>query len=188
MDVHGRVGYVVFERVAREFQSPFFFFYHDKKITRIPTLKCTYSIITKYTGTLIGKHIPKLAKHWNVINIKPMNFVDWILTVFTSSFPFEFVLRVWDVFLLEGWSAFFRIAIALLQQFEKKLLSLNFTTTMLFLKNKEDVPGPQFHESIDIEKVWKGADRLSRKISKELIINMMGMKKDGRAKGLRTCC
>ena len=115
-----------------------------------------------------------------------MNFVDWILTVFTSSFPFEFVLRVWDVFLLEGWSAFFRIAIALLQQFEKKLLSLNFTTTMLFLKNKEDVPGPQFHESIDIEKVWKGADRLTRKISKELIINMMGMKRDGRAKGMRT--
>jgi hypothetical protein len=141
---------------------------------------------TDVLGTLIGKHIPKLAKHWNQINIKAMHFVDWILTVFTSSFPFEFVLRVWDVFLLEGWSAFYRIAISLLQQFERKLLSLNFTTTMLFLKNKDEAPGVKFHESIEIDKVLKGAERLNRKITKELIVKMMGMKGDGRAKGLHT--
>lgn len=106
---------------------------------------------------LIAKHLPRLSKHFRKINVKVMHItMDWILTVFTSSFPFEFVLRVWDVFLLHGWSAFFRAALALLQQHRDHLLTCTFDGTMLFLKNKTV---PSFCSMIDIERVMKTAQK-----------------------------
>lgn len=37
----------------------------------------------------------------------------WILTIFTRSFPFHFVVRVWDAFLNEGWKVIYRVCLAL---------------------------------------------------------------------------
>lgn len=36
-----------------------------------------------------------------------------MITVFTSNFPFDVATRVWDVFLAEGWTAVYRVAVAL---------------------------------------------------------------------------
>jgi hypothetical protein len=41
--------------------------------------------------------------------------VQWFITVFSYNFPPETVVRIWDVYLSEGWKVVYRIALALLQ-------------------------------------------------------------------------
>ena len=64
----------------------------------------------------------------------PMYCTHWFNTIFAYSLPFEHLLRVWDVFLLEGMKTVFRVGVALLgsgqdvllgQPFEKLVASLN---------------------------------------------------------------
>lgn len=43
---------------------------------------------------------------------------QWFITVFAHSLPFELVVRVWDVFLSEGYKIIFRIGIALMMEAE----------------------------------------------------------------------
>ena len=49
---------------------------------------------------------------------------QWIMTVFTSTFSFELVARVWDIFLVEGWKVVYRVIIALLDQASVDLMEL----------------------------------------------------------------
>lgn len=66
---------------------------------------------------LIKKYIPKLSKYFQRENIEVSMFAtQWIMTVFSSTFPFELVARVWDIFLVEGWKVVYRVIIALLSQ------------------------------------------------------------------------
>jgi len=48
---------------------------------------------------------------------------QWILTIFTYSFPLPWVARIFDSFLWEGWKTVYRIAIVVLIAFEKPLLA-----------------------------------------------------------------
>ena len=45
------------------------------------------------------------------------------MTLYCSQFPFAFVTRVWDAFLLEGWKPVYRAAVALLAAREPELVS-----------------------------------------------------------------
>lgn len=64
-----------------------------------------------------------------------MYATQWFLTLFTSSFPFEFAVRCWDVFLLEGWSIVYKLSIAILQLSSKVMLEFNeFEDVMVYLK------------------------------------------------------
>ena len=40
-----------------------------------------------------------------------MYATHWFVTLFCAQFPFAFVARVWDAFLLEGWKPVFRAAV-----------------------------------------------------------------------------
>ena len=73
---------------------------------------------------LVEKHLPILYKHLQKENIVPSMYVtEWVVTFYTRSFPFNFVVRVWDIFLHEKhWKVFYRIALALL----KYLLDMGF--------------------------------------------------------------
>lgn len=65
---------------------------------------------------LIHQFIPRTAKHLDAETIHvTMYATQWLLTVYTSSFPFELVTRVWDCFLFEGWKVVYRVMLALLQ-------------------------------------------------------------------------
>lgn len=74
---------------------------------------------------LIRQFLPRLAKHLDHETIHvTMYATQWLLTVYTSSFPFELVTRVWDCFLFEGWKIVYRVMLALLQRGD--LLKLRF--------------------------------------------------------------
>lgn len=66
---------------------------------------------------LVKKYLPKVSRYFQRENIEISMFAtQWIMTVFSSTFPFELVVRVWDVFLVEGWKVVYRVVIALLSQ------------------------------------------------------------------------
>lgn len=72
---------------------------------------------------LIQIFIPTLKRHFDKEEIMPATFAThWFMTVFTSSFPMHFVVRIWDAFLNEGWKIVFRIALALLKIHKEELL------------------------------------------------------------------
>lgn len=76
---------------------------------------------------LIAQFTPKLSKHFDNENIHVTMFAtQWLLTMFTSSFPFHIVTRVWDCFILEGWKVTYRVMLALLDKATPELLKLRF--------------------------------------------------------------
>lgn len=55
-----------------------------------------------------------------------MYATQWFITLFSYSLPFDVVLRIWDVAMLEGTKAIFRVALALLLTQADALTKLEF--------------------------------------------------------------
>ena len=84
---------------------------------------------------LTHQYLPKLARHFDRENIHvTMYATQWLLTLYTSSFEFDLVLRVWDAFLGEGWKIIYRVMLALLIQNQSKLLKMGFEDILAFLR------------------------------------------------------
>mmetsp|Transcript_4055 Transcript_4055/g.8471 ORF Transcript_4055/g.8471 Transcript_4055/m.8471 type:complete len:775 (+) Transcript_4055:99-2423(+) len=89
-----------------------------------------------YVGEHLMKHfLPKLYKHFDSEYVHVSMFAtQWFITIYTNTFPFDLVTRVWDMFLVEGWKVVYRVMIALLQSAEKKLLRMEFEGIMMFMR------------------------------------------------------
>jgi len=84
---------------------------------------------------LLEKHVPKLAKHLeNEMIVPSMYATHWFITVFTYNFPFDVVVRVWDVFLAEGWTIVFQTAVAILKINSKALSKHKFEQILEYFK------------------------------------------------------
>ncbi len=57
----------------------------------------------------------------------------WFLTLFTMQFPLDFVVRVWDHFLCNGWITVYNVALALLTQMEDELLQMKSFDSIMAL-------------------------------------------------------
>ena len=85
---------------------------------------------------LIGRFLPKLSKHLEKEGIHVTMFAtQWLLTLYTSSFPFELVTRVWDCFLAEGWKIVYRVMLALLDDASPDLLKLHFEDILGYFRD-----------------------------------------------------
>eukprot|EP00516_Mucochytrium_quahogii_P003961 CAMPEP_0203758240 /NCGR_PEP_ID=MMETSP0098-20131031/10996_1 /ASSEMBLY_ACC=CAM_ASM_000208 /TAXON_ID=96639 /ORGANISM=" , Strain NY0313808BC1" /LENGTH=495 /DNA_ID=CAMNT_0050650551 /DNA_START=133 /DNA_END=1617 /DNA_ORIENTATION=- len=94
--------------------------------------------------TLLKIHIPDVAAHLDRELIVPsMYATQWFITVFTYNFPFDVVVRVWDVFLLEGWPIVFQVAIAIMKQNRKEILKRKFEHILEFFRGIPPSLNPQ---------------------------------------------
>ncbi|TYZ60640.1 hypothetical protein PybrP1_004898 [[Pythium] brassicae (nom. inval.)] len=90
---------------------------------------------------LMEQLMPHVAAHLEVEGLHPtMYLTQWFITLFTYNFPFEFVTRVWDMFLYEGW---------------KTLLSIKFEGIMEFFR--------ELPNKVETEEVLSAAFRLPLK-------------------------
>ena len=89
---------------------------------------------------------PRIGTHFDQENVYPIMFCShWFNTVFAYSLPFEHLLRVWDVFLFEGWKIVFRVGILLLKSSEQQLLTKSFEGMMAILNsNSKQLTAAQF--------------------------------------------
>ena len=69
------------------------------------------------------------------------------MTIFTRNFSFEFVTRVWDIFLYEDFKILYRICLGLLKSIETKILKADFESIMHTIRR---IP-----QEIDIEEALK---------------------------------
>lgn len=89
---------------------------------------------------LVHMFLPKLAKHFDKENIHvTMYATQWLLTQYTSSFNFDLVTRVWDCFLGEGWKIIYRVMLALLSNYQSRLMKMGFEEILAFFRELPDM-------------------------------------------------
>ncbi|KAL7551198.1 hypothetical protein ACHAWF_016132 [Thalassiosira exigua] len=94
---------------------------------------------------LFRKFLPRLMQHFDNQNINIGMFVtQWFMTVFTSTFPFDLVARVWDSFLVEGWKVVYRVMLSLLENTQSDLSGLDMEGILTFVRDElaSKVDGP----------------------------------------------
>ena len=75
---------------------------------------------------LINK-LPNLRNHLDHQSISElMYFSKWVLSVFLYNFNLIYCVRIWDHFLISGYSFFLTFSISLFEEREKDLINLNF--------------------------------------------------------------
>jgi len=91
---------------------------------------------------LLKHHLPALHAHFQRQGLDPALYApQWFLTLFIYAFPPPFVMRIWDVFLEEGWKVVFRVPLALLRWKQQELLKLDLASLLPAIKGlANDVP------------------------------------------------
>ncbi|KAH3676395.1 hypothetical protein WICMUC_002026 [Wickerhamomyces mucosus] len=86
---------------------------------------------------LVEDHLPKVHTHFERQGVHSSMFASqWFLTFFAYKFPLEFVLRIFDIVITEGFESLLKFAIVLLQKNEDRLLTLKFDDLIDFLKDQ----------------------------------------------------
>jgi len=82
-----------------------------------PELRKTFFVHNK-----IFEHLePDLFKHFESFSIIPNIYaMKWYLKLFVDSFPMDVLLRLWDIFLYEGFDILYTISLTLLKQYKGK--------------------------------------------------------------------
>jgi hypothetical protein len=92
-------------------------------------------LVLHVADRLINHFHPRLAKHFDREQIHISMFAtQWLLTMYTSSFPFDVVTRVWDAFLSEGWKVAYRVMLGLLEMSQPLLLKMKFEEILNYFK------------------------------------------------------
>lgn len=105
---------------------------------------------------LLQQFLPKLSQHMEAESIHISMFVtQWLLTVYTSTFPFELVSRVWDSFLVEGWKVVYRVMLALMEQASKDVINFSFEQILNYFR--------EFPNSVDGAKVMDASLKIPLK-------------------------
>lgn len=66
--------------------------------------------------SLQKKYLPKVFCHLMKEEFVPQMYAtQWFLTLFAVYFPIEVVVRIWDIYLVEGRKTIFRVALAILK-------------------------------------------------------------------------
>jgi hypothetical protein len=85
---------------------------------------------------LLAQFLPKLSKHLEAESIHMSMFVTpWLLTAYTSTFPFDLVARVWDCFLIEGWKVLYRVMLSLLEFASTDISDLQFEQILSYFRD-----------------------------------------------------
>ena len=75
---------------------------------------------------LVAKKFPKVWKHFQSLQCElSLATSEWLLCLFSRSFPAETVARIWDSLLFEGFKIFFRVCLAFIRLHEKEILKRN---------------------------------------------------------------
>jgi hypothetical protein len=101
----------------------------------LPALpRCTYVL-----DHLLEHYLPDVYKHLTEEHVlSSMYSTQWFITVFSYTLPFSTLLRVWDVFLYDGFNAIYIVAISLFKIFADQIRKKPFESLLRFLKFDPD--------------------------------------------------
>ncbi|EAS03440.1 rab-GTPase-TBC domain protein (macronuclear) [Tetrahymena thermophila SB210] len=86
---------------------------------------------------LVKKFLPDISEHFQNYGIESITFgTSWYMTLFSSVLPFQYFLRIMDIFFFEKWKIVYRVALAMLKLKKKRLLNAkSFEEVFLVLKD-----------------------------------------------------
>ena len=114
---------------------------------------------------LIKKFIPKVYELFKKEGMMPSMYAsEWFICIFSRNLGFNALVRIFDVFLLEGYKVIYRFALAFLKMKEDK-----------FLQGKDGLASimqtlNECTEDVDVEKLFKISFGFS--ISRKYIENL----------------
>ncbi|KAG0218277.1 hypothetical protein BGX33_007955 [Mortierella sp. NVP41] len=130
---------------------------------------------------LVQEIMPRLSLHFQEmhVDLTAVTF-SWFLTLFTDCLPVETLLRVWDVFFVEGMMVVFKIAVAILWMNEKEILKCRngaavycYMKQMTLVMHQSDklmkVAFVTLKSSIHPEKIEAKRQRHQRSVRQELL-------------------
>lgn len=72
--------------------------------------------LCKIFDSFVSEHLPRASQIFLSLGLSTRTFASkWFLTLFACILPMEIVLRIWDVFLYEGWEFIFCVSLAILE-------------------------------------------------------------------------
>ena len=71
----------------------------------------------------------------NPWDVAKLYATQWFFNIFIHVLPFEFILRIWDVLLYDGFMVAHQVALAILKLSQKDLMKLRFDGLLMFLKD-----------------------------------------------------
>jgi len=90
---------------------------------------------------LLESNLPRLAAHFKSEVISTTSYAaEWYTTLFVSRLPFAHVIRIWDIFFVEGVAILFKVAVALLKFYQNDLVKYPLEKIMEKLKNLSNIP------------------------------------------------
>ena len=79
--------------------------------------------------------MPKLFLHLRKIQLSCDYFTSkWFMTIFACFLPYELLPPIFDMFIVEGWKAVFRIGVALMKQLEPFIVNREMTEICEFFR------------------------------------------------------
>ena len=123
---------------------------------------------------LLNIMYPEMNNYLNNISINGGYFLSpWFITLFTNSFEKEednlkIMIKIFDLFLLSGWKAIFKIGISLIKKNSIKIFSLPYDQLIHYLNN--EIIHSDFFKNDDINELTNIS--LNFKLSNKLINNL----------------
>ena len=76
-------------------------------------------IYTDFFNDLFEKYLPKIAYHFNKMQITPeLYLIPWFEELFTKTFSVNLLYRIFDIFLLNGEFILFSVGLSIIKAFE----------------------------------------------------------------------
>ncbi|KAF9314499.1 hypothetical protein BG003_004117 [Podila horticola] len=113
---------------------------------------------------LTKKYAPKVFKALETMGIATPSYASrWYITLYSAGVvPYRTLLRIWDIFLLEGFEWLYFMALALLKYHEDALIQNNFEQTMEMLNAKMNIQ--------DDDKLIKIAQKFHKRARRSKIV------------------
>ena len=123
---------------------------------------------------LLNIMYPEMDNYLNNMSINGGYFLSpWFITLFTNSFEKEednlkIMIKIFDLFLLSGWKAIFKIGISLIKKNSIKIFSLPYDQLIHYLNN--EIIHSDFFKNDDVNELTNIS--LNFKLSNKLINNL----------------
>jgi len=109
---------------------------------------------------LLPDYLPKVWEHLQRLQVNSNIFSQWFLTAFLYDFPFSAALRIWDIFLFEGFYFFHVVSLSVFKLFENNIVKMDleeFTKVFLFRtkESQKNLEGNNLVHFLRIVNGWK---------------------------------
>jgi len=92
-------------------------------------------LVCRVFDRFLKNKLPQVQKHLERNNItSEVYLIEWLVTLFCRNFHIHDVAKIWDLFLLEGESAFLKVALKIFQIIEPEIIQKDYAETLYSLR------------------------------------------------------